>query len=138
MQIVPFESADFKFCAGILASCIKDPERELSEYLENGAVKVFCAKDGEDIVGALCVLESLDMTDILDVAVSPDKRRRGVGRGLLEFAAQKYPVLMLEVRESNAPARALYEKCGFEQIAVRKNYYSAPVENAIIYRREQK
>ena len=41
--------------------------------------------------------------------------------------------IFLEVRQSNSPAIALYEKCGFKQIAKRKNYYQHPVEDAWIY-----
>jgi ribosomal-protein-alanine N-acetyltransferase len=42
--------------------------------------------------------------------------------------------VFLEVRESNAPARNLYEKAGFEQTGRRKSYYADPAENAILYR----
>lgn len=138
VQIVPFEKSDFESAADILSACIADPVRELAEYLENKDVMVLCAKKDGKLLGVLCLLVGIDTTDILDIAVAEESRCCGVGRALIEFAKERYPVLMLEVRESNAPARALYEKCGFEQISVRKNYYQSPTENAIIYRREQK
>jgi ribosomal-protein-alanine N-acetyltransferase len=43
--------------------------------------------------------------------------------------------IFLEVRESNAAARAFYEKLGFEQMGRRKGYYADGLEDAIIYRR---
>ena len=57
--------------------------------------------------------------------------------GLWGFCKEKGAErMLLEVREKNSAARALYESFGFEQISVRKNYYSHPTEDAIIYRRE--
>ena len=46
--------------------------------------------------------------------------------------------LTLEVRDSNAPAIALYDSLGFEQIGLRKNYYQLPKEDARILRKELK
>lgn len=138
MQIVPFDKNDFDSAANILSACIEDPGRELTEYLENKDVRVFGAKKDDKLLGVLCLLTGIDITDVLDIAVLQDFQGQGVGSALMDFAVKSFPVLMLEVRESNASARALYEKYGFEQISVRKNYYQNPTENAIIYRREQK
>ena len=138
MQIVPFEKNDLEHAVRILSACIAEPERELREYLETDGFEAYCAKKDGKLLGVICLLVGIDTTDILDVAVDIKARNKGIGYSLIEFAKARFPVLMLEVRESNAPARALYEKCGFEQISMRKNYYSNPTENAIIYRREKK
>src|SRR5271165_5383147 len=86
--------------------------------------------------------ESLCLPDdweIESVVVDESARRRGIGslliRELLGRAvAAGATAVMLEVRESNAPARQLYEKIGFIQEYRRKDYYSGPFEHAIVYR----
>ncbi len=75
-------------------------------------------------------------SDILDITVLPEKRNRGIGRRLMEElflrASQKgVTTTYLEVRVSNAPARHLYEKLGFSETGLRKNYYTDPMEDAI-------
>lgn len=75
--------------------------------------------------------------ELLQIAVSPRHRRQGLGKRLLQqiiamAKSQSAASILLEVRDSNAPARALYESLGFAQTARRKNYYSAPVEDALI------
>jgi ribosomal-protein-alanine N-acetyltransferase len=53
---------------------------------------------------------------------------------LLDAAHQTKSSVFLEVRESNAPARALYENAGFKQTGRRPSYYTSPLEDAILYR----
>lgn len=142
VQIVPFDKKDFESCVNIFSSCIDDPRREISEYLENDSVRIFCAKEKGKVLGAVCVLLTADSADILDIATDENFKRQGIGRALCEYVfafCEKHGVfsVLLEVRESNAPAIALYEKCGFEKIYVRKNYYTNPPENGLIYRREK-
>ena len=85
-------------------------------------------------VGMMCVL---DEGYISNVAVDPACRRQGIGdlliRELLARAEKRdLSFVTLEVREHNAPAIALYRKHGFSPVGLRKNYYEAPVENAIL------
>lgn len=66
---------------------------------------------------------------IIQITVSPSKRRQGIGRMLLQSALDTYgpsvSEVVLEVREDNMAARALYDKLGFTQLgSVRKNYYA--------------
>ena len=80
----------------------------------------------------------LDECDICNVAVKADFRDRGVGKALvndiIDFAKEtKKSVVMLEVRRSNAPAVALYEKLGFVKVGERKNFYDFPREDALLY-----
>ena len=74
--------------------------------------------------------------DVLNITVSAKVRNRGLGTQLMREIlerAKKYGVtdIHLEVRESNAAAIQLYEKLGFEREKKKKNYYTAPVENAV-------
>src|SRR5271165_2313087 len=74
--------------------------------------------------------------EILNVAVDSRFRRQGVGERLLQVELERGGIHFLEVRESNVAARRLYEKKGFREVAVRKGYYEAPPENAILMRSE--
>ena len=74
--------------------------------------------------------------DVLNITVSGKVRNRGIGTNLMREIlerAKKYGVtdVHLEVRESNEAAIHLYEKLGFVRDGIRKNYYTAPVENAV-------
>lgn len=93
------------------------------------------ALDEGVVVGYLAFEQIVDEGSIVEVAVHPDHRRQGIAQRLIESAiknAEDLSVVFLEVRESNAPAIALYEKIGFEQIGTRKDYYDNPKENAVI------
>ena len=97
-------------------------------------------EDGElaGYVGSQSVMGEADM---MNLAVKPEYRRRGVGEKLVqklaeELKAQKVYCLTLEVRASNAPAIALYEKLGFVPVGRRPGYYRSPREDALILRKE--
>ena len=76
--------------------------------------------------------------DISNVVVHPDFRKRGVAYDmlteLLSRSKKKYGITeyTLEVRCSNSGAIRLYEKLGFVNEGIRKNFYEEPVEDAII------
>jgi ribosomal-protein-alanine N-acetyltransferase len=74
-----------------------------------------------------------DEIEILNVAVNPASRRRGIGRSLIRELIGKSPgTVFLEVRQSNIAARKLYHSLGFEVVGVRQDYYSQPAESAIV------
>ena len=139
-DIIPMTSAHLDQVAEIEKLCFSDPwsRRMLSEHLENecAATLVAVSTDGT-ILGYAGLLVVLDEGYITNVAVRPDYRRQGIAGELLRvfrrFAeGNQLAFLTLEVRESNAPARALYAKYGYNEVGVRKNYYDHPKENAII------
>ena len=78
-----------------------------------------------------------DEIHLYDVAVDPKFRRQGIAQALIEeLTLQPCSAILLEVRESNQAALQLYKKCGFAVDGIRKNYYSAPVENAVLMSRK--
>jgi ribosomal-protein-alanine N-acetyltransferase len=101
-----------------------------------GSMCFTALEDGEVIayvIGRLIAPEG----EIYRVAVTPRKRQRGIGYRLLDYAVktskgQGLERLFLEVRSRNLPAVKLYTAYGFKQIAVRKNYYKNPQDDALI------
>lgn len=87
------------------------------------------ADDGEGgIAGFICPMQVLDEGQILDLAVAPAFRGKGIGRLLVEralqtFMLQKASYVGLEVRPSNSAAVKLYSRCGFVATGRRKGYY---------------
>ncbi len=77
-----------------------------------------------------------DEGEVLNVAVAPTQRRRGLGRVLLEacldwLAERGARTVYLEVRRSNGAAIALYARRGFETVGLRRGYYRKPTEDAV-------
>jgi ribosomal-protein-alanine N-acetyltransferase len=71
--------------------------------------------------------------EILNLAVSPDFRRRGIGRALIRAVTGGYQgLIFLEVRESNTSARKFYNSLNFKDVMRRDKYYSEPLEAAIV------
>ena len=125
-------------------SCIGDPAFQgntslfIEEIINNKAQhKVFAVTREEKIAGFLILSTVLDEAEIIEVAVSENLRRCGLGSELMDEVSgwcQKNGILQifLEVRESNFPAREYYKKFGFIENGIRKNYYRDPVENAVL------
>lgn len=89
------------------------------------------------VVGYIVARDTAGELHINNVAVRAEYRRRGIGASLLnrildKALHRKAKAAFLEVRSSNEAAQVLYEKCGFKAIARRANYYSDPLEDAIV------
>ena len=103
---------------------------------------VFLTAETEDglVAGYVGMMYVLDEGYISNVAVAPEYRRQGVADALLDALtdrarALRLSFLTLEVRESNAPAVALYQKHGFAPVGRRKDYYEKPREDALLMTR---
>ncbi len=71
--------------------------------------------------------------ELLNLAVDPEFRRRGLARHLMRALTGAYSGnIFLEVRESNMAARSLYKSMGFKEIGIRQDYYELPLEAAIV------
>ena len=126
-----------KLCFGTEAWSEKSVASELTNPLSLWLV----ALDGDRVAGYVGSQSVLGESDMMNVAVHPDYRRQGIAEqlclALVEALKEKgNHCLTLEVRASNDPAKALYEKLGFTQIGLRKNYYRNPKEDACILRKE--
>jgi len=77
-----------------------------------------------------------DEAEILNIAVDPEYRRRGIGAALLDrVCAEAQGAIFLEVAETNAPAIALYRKQGWVEAGVRQGYYSQGTVNAVVMKK---
>ncbi|MGA7573609.1 MAG: ribosomal protein S18-alanine N-acetyltransferase [Terriglobales bacterium] len=111
-------------------------EEQYGKLLGSGVVVV--AEQAGQICGFVCAQVVAGEWEIENLAVAPAFRRRGVGGELLRELSRRAeneaaPAILLEVRESNRPARQLYEKHGFREESYRRAYYREPVEDAILY-----
>ncbi len=140
LRIVPMTAQHLPAVAALEKICFPaDPwSNELfREALENPSVAVLLAQRADGAILGYAVLSAvLDEGNLDNIAVAPDCRRRGVADALLSaltaFGRAHLACLMLEVRSSNGPAIALYEKHGFQAVGRRKNYYDAPKEDAVL------
>ena len=104
---------------------------------------MFFVIDEKEKILAYCSMQTvLDEGDILNVAVSPDRQREGIGYFLVDSMLKMAEmigihIVHLEVREGNGTARRLYERLGFKEDGLRKNYYTDPTENAVLMTKMQ-
>ena len=110
---------------------------QLDAELPDAHHEFLVAEAGEDVLGYVGMMHVLDEGYISNVAVAPAQRRQGIARALIAALLARAEALQLsfvtlEVRESNAPAIALYEGFGFRPVGRRKGYYDAPKEDAIL------
>lgn len=134
-----------EFCAEHIPSAARIEKENFSEpWSEESLVLLtkpdypsFAICEGEELVAYIGASKALDELQILTVAVDKRARRKGYGRAILN-ALDSYAkecgisLISLEVRESNAPAIALYEACGYSKAGVRKNFYRFPTESALV------
>ena len=88
------------------------------------------ATHGETVIAYAVLMVALDEAHLLNFAVAREWHNQGVGRGFLRHMIEVgrvagAQIIYLEVRPSNLAARHLYRKTGFQQIAIRPDYYPA-------------
>ena len=122
--------------------CFSDPwsQSSIAGELTGRLSYWLVAVEGEQVLGYIGSQSVLGQSDMMNVAVHPDHRRKGIAQALIlalcaDLQAQGNSCLTLEVRASNAPAIALYEKLGFDTVGRRPNYYRHPKEDALILRK---
>ena len=143
IEIRKMEKADIFQLAEMEKLCFSDPwSLSAFEYeLKNPLSLWLVAAEGSEILGYVGSQTVLDASDMMNVAVAPAYRRRGIAEKLIVslIAMLKQTdsrSLTLEVRCSNTPAVTLYEKLGFSQVGRRPGYYRNPREDALILRKE--
>jgi len=112
-----------------------------AELQKPGALALGAYRDVNDLVGYAIVSRYVDAWHVMNIAVAPEFRRRGIARALLErmfevTASDPRRGYTLEVRVSNAEAIRLYERLGFEARGIRRGYYTDNREDALIMWRE--
>ena len=143
IEIMPMEQTHVPQIAQLETLCFSEPwsEASVASELSNPLSCWLVAVEGEQVAGYIGSQTVMGESDMMNVAVAPDYRRQGVGEKLILALVDALKErgshwLMLEVRQSNAPARALYAKLGFAEVGRRKNYYRNPKEDALILRKE--
>lgn len=129
--------------AQLEAQCFSDPwsEKSIASELENPLSLWLVAEENGQVWGYVGSQTVLGESDMMNAAVDPRFRRQGIARTLIETLIAELSkmgsrCLRLEVRVSNENARALYERMGFQQLGLRKNYYHNPKEDALILGKE--
>jgi ribosomal-protein-alanine N-acetyltransferase len=143
MMIVNMTADHVSQVAALEKVCFSDPwsENSVASELNNKLSLWLVAMEDDTVTGYIGSQTCCDETDMMNVAVHPDYRRRGIAEALVnalveELKARESRCLTLEVRASNEPAQQLYEKLGFTQVGRRPNYYRNPKEDALILRKE--
>ena len=131
MQIVSMTAEHVSRLAELEKLCFSEPwsEKSLTEEIDNPAACFLVAMQQDEVLG---------YGGMHNIAVFPEFRGHGVGRtlmaALIEKARENGGVFItLEVRTSNLPAIAMYRSLGFTEAGVRRNFYTEPREDALIF-----
>lgn len=140
-RIRPAAPADAAALVSIERRCFSDPwsEGSFREALTSPWTFGLVAQTSRGLAGYFIGRETAGMGEVLNLAVAPEFRRRGVASALLEsglaaFRRRKADEVFLEVRESNITAQALYVGRGFRPVGQRAGYYRHPKEDALVLR----
>ena len=110
-----------------------------SALAEDRMLFVVAESSAGELLGYVVAWATVDEAELANLAVTRTARGEGIGKALvdaaLRFGEDRGCVCVyLEVRESNAAARAVYASRGFEQVGRRRRYYREPVEDALLLR----
>ena len=131
MVIRAASEQDLPAIAEIQSASPEASQWNLSDYL---TFECLVAVEDGTVNGFAVVRQVADREwEILNLAVAPAARRRGIGRQLLRDVLARHPAeFFLEVRESNHPAREFYGRLGFQAVTKRLQYYTNPADAAIV------
>jgi ribosomal-protein-alanine N-acetyltransferase len=142
-RIRPAVPADAKALVALERRAFTDPWTEASflEALASAWTFGLVAEASRGTAGYLIGREVAGTGEVLNLAVAPEFRRRGIAGALLEaglasFRRRRVDEVFLEVRESNLSAQALYLSRGFRPVGQRAAYYRNPKEDALVLRLE--
>ena len=143
MKILNMQRQHVPQVAALEKICFSDPwsEQSIASELQNPLSLWLVCEDEGTVCGYVGSQTVLGETDMMNIAVAPEYRRRGIGEMLItqllkKISRQGSSSLSLEVRCSNLAAISLYEKLGFQQVGRRPGYYTHPKEDALILRKE--
>ena len=142
-EIIPMTLAHTAQVAELEGLCFSDPwsQASVAGELENPLSLWLVWEENGKVLGYVGSQTVLDETDMMNLAVLPVARRRGIARALIlalveQLKSRGSRCLTLEVRASNDAAIALYRSLDFAQVGKRPNYYRNPKEDALIMRKE--
>jgi ribosomal-protein-alanine N-acetyltransferase len=137
--IRPLTAEDAGTLAELESRCVGSAHWGETAYREisSSGIVGWVASREKTLLGFILVRAVADEMEILNLAVDPGERRKGIAARLLTQSIEdgkraEVKRAYLEVRESNSAARAFYKSMKFEERWRRKNYYSQPVENALV------
>ena len=144
LDIITFDESHLDAVCEIERASFSDPWSDLAfrESAKALFTEIFVALDDS---GAICGYIAVNVIapecEILNLAVSSERRRLGIAGKLIEFVFDRARekgchTVMLDVRESNTPAIEFYKKHGFYEVGIRKGFYSSPKENALLMDRK--
>lgn len=142
VEYTPLGPDDVRDVAALESQCFSSAwkEEQYAALVEKGVCRLFGARRNGELIAyiALGVIPGVPDVEVYNIAVSAAARRQGVGKKLLSLA-QAAAIrngterILLEVRESNSAAVALYEGAGFVLSGRRAGYYTNPSEDARLY-----
>ena len=143
MEIIQMNLAHAQQVAKLEQECFSDPWslQSVTSEITNPLSLWLVAVEGERVLGYIGSQSVLGEADMMNLAVAPEYRKKGIGRKLVNaltehLQANGVIALLLEVRVTNEDAIRLYTKLGFIQVGRRPRYYRNPTEDALILRKE--
>jgi ribosomal-protein-alanine acetyltransferase len=135
----PIEDADVKRILAIQAACPEIAQWTTWDYnrVARGEMAGWVVEEEGSVAGFIVARKIADEIEILNFAVSPELRARGIGAILLQEAlawAKTFQAAraLLEVRSSNSAALHFYERHNFQTVGRRSRYYNSPIEDALL------
>ncbi len=140
MTVRPMTEADLGQVEAIEKTCFSTPwsvKSFLDACTTEENIYLVCCDDDHKVMGYCGLWTVLGEGNITNMAVAKEYRKHGIGEMLMKEMERlgqlkDVSIFFLEVRESNEPAKRLYEKMGYKEIGRRKRFYERPVEDALV------